>query len=44
MIETLNDNVQKEGREGGSWRGERKEGKEEFANYKLALDSYLYKE
>ena len=32
MIETLSDNVQKEGREGGrSWRGERKEGKEEFA-------------
>ena len=45
MIETLSDNVQTEGREGGrSWRGERKEGKEEFVNYKLALDSYLYKE
>lgn len=24
MTETLNDNVQEEGREGGSWRGERK--------------------
>ena len=44
MTEMLNDNVQKEGREGGSWRGERKGGKKEFVNHKLALDSYLYKE
>ena len=44
MTETLNDNNQKEGREGGSWRGERKGGKKEFVNHKLALDSYLYKE
>ena len=43
IIETLNEDMKKEGG-GGSWKGERKEGKKEFVNYKLALDSYLCKE
>ena len=41
MIETLNEDLQKEGRQGGSWRGERKEGKKEVSatNWHLTATS-----